>query len=217
MSLKSHIVLLLVAFAVVAFNLHALFRLEFDSSPFPITDFAVLETNGENHQARSNINITSSIIADTESKSKEKLTSKIPRRLIFTYKYDLLTTKYPSHLSNNVRNTIQVYADAWNLNVNQVDVLFLTDAQCTRFIAKVDPRLLNPFFTEPNGPYKADICRIAALYLFGGYYFDVDIQVIKALDPEPEVDFITANMVNNRSELSVVAFGPRCELDASKG
>jgi hypothetical protein len=69
------------------------------------------------------------------------------------------------------------------LNVNQV---------------KVDPRLLKPFNTEPNGPDKGDICRIAALYLFGGYYFDVDIQVIKTLDPEPEVDFITTNMVNKK-------------------
>jgi hypothetical protein len=90
--LKSDILLLLLRFAEVAFNLNVLFRVDFDSSPFPTTAFAVF-ANGEN-QPRSN----NSSIADMESKSKEKLTSKIPRRLIFTYKYDLLKTKLPFHI-----------------------------------------------------------------------------------------------------------------------
>ena len=30
--------------------------------------------------------------------------------------------------------------------------------------------------------FKADICRVAELYLYGGYYFDIDIGVVKPLD-----------------------------------
>lgn len=30
-----------------------------------------------------------------------------------------------------------------------------------------------------SGMYKSDICRAAYLYLYGGYYFDVDLLVVR--------------------------------------
>jgi len=43
-------------------------------------------------------------------------------------------------------------------------------------------------------PFKANIFRIAALHLHGGYYLDFDIQVMTALDLPPDVDFVTVKM-----------------------
>mmetsp|Transcript_2806 Transcript_2806/g.4061 ORF Transcript_2806/g.4061 Transcript_2806/m.4061 type:complete len:416 (-) Transcript_2806:229-1476(-) len=116
----------------------------------------------------------------------------IPRRLIFTYEENILETKEPSYLYNNIQNTIQMYSRFWNQNMSEVDVCFLDDNKCLKVIEQVEPRLVQPFQSENIGPYKADICRIAALYLCGGYYFDVDIQALEPLKPEPHIDFITA-------------------------
>ncbi|KAL3935685.1 MAG: hypothetical protein SGBAC_008839, partial [Bacillariaceae sp.] len=116
----------------------------------------------------------------------------IPRRLIFTYPENLLQVKTPQYLHDNVQRTIQLYADAWGIhNVSNVDVLFLLDSDCIHFLEQVEPRLVPVFKGERAGPYKADMCRLAALYVHGGYYLDVDIEPVKALDPQPDVDFIT--------------------------
>ncbi|CAJ1951446.1 unnamed protein product [Cylindrotheca closterium] len=131
--------------------------------------------------------------------------SLIPHRLIFTYKNNMLETKYPTDLYNNVLNTIQVYADEWNKAVEEMDVMFIDDAMCLELIPKVEPRLLKYFQLEPLGSFKADICRVAALYLYGGYYFDVDIQALKALQPNPDTDFITSTCGNNQFFQAVMA------------
>lgn len=116
----------------------------------------------------------------------------IPQRLIFTYHNNILETKQPASLYENVLNTIGMYSTLWNQSKSQVDVMFLDDQDCLDVIYTVNPRLVDPFLYEPYGAYVADICRAAALFCHGGYYFDVDIQVLKILDPEPHIEFITA-------------------------
>jgi len=77
-----------------------------------------------------------------------------------------------------------------------MDIRFYTDNDCRTLLGQAEPKLLPIFIAEKHGPYKGDLCRIAALYLHGGYYLDVDIQPLKALDPPPDVDFITAQVPN---------------------
>lgn len=46
---------------------------------------------------------------------------------------------------------------------------------------------------EPVGKYRADMCRIASLYVHGGYYFDVDLQVITPIQGlSSKINFITS-------------------------
>ena len=116
----------------------------------------------------------------------------IPRRLIFTHEKNMLETKEPSFLYNNVQRTIQMYSEFWNQSTSEVNIMFLDNKECLKLIEQVEPRLAQPFLFEPNGAYKGDICRIAALYLCGGYYFDVDIEALEPLKPKPHIDFITA-------------------------
>jgi hypothetical protein len=48
------------------------------------------------------------------------------------------------------------------------------------------------FNKERNGSLKADIYQVAALYLKGGYYFDVDTEAVQAFLPDSAVSFVTA-------------------------
>jgi len=140
-------------------------------------------------------------------------TTTIPRRLIFTYHTNLFDCIFPEHLYINVQKTIQTYADLWGIeNKSNVDVMFFDDEDCAKVIAASEPKLVPIFWAEGNGAYRADICRVAALYVYGGYYFDVDIEPIKALDPPPKVDFISAQAGNRVFFQAVMASPARHPL-----
>lgn len=113
----------------------------------------------------------------------------IPHNLIFTYKSHILDMKEPLLFYNNVQNTIDAYRKAWN--DPDAPVIFLTDEGCEGMIQKAYPQMLYHFRHERGGALKGDICRIAALYIHGGYYFDVDLEVVTPLILPPTVSFAT--------------------------
>jgi mannosyltransferase OCH1-like enzyme len=115
---------------------------------------------------------------------------KIPRRLIFTYKSNLLETKDPPLFYENVQKTIKMYREAWG--EPKAPVWFLNDMDCRSAIYAAKPNLLVYFDREVHGSWKADICRVAALYLTGGYYFDVDMEAVDPWIPDRNVTFATA-------------------------
>jgi hypothetical protein len=43
------------------------------------------------------------------------------------------------------------------------------------------PRLLEYFNKEKRGSWRSDICRVADLYLKGGYYMDNDMRAVRAI------------------------------------
>jgi hypothetical protein len=105
----------------------------------------------------------------------------IPRRLIFTFKHDILRAKAPRHFYDNVQATVAAYRAHWGEPDAPV-VEFLDDAACRVALQDTEPRLVRHFDSEPRGAYRGDLCRLAALYLRGGFYFDVDL---KTLQPVP--------------------------------
>jgi hypothetical protein len=117
---------------------------------------------------------------------------KIPHRLIFTYKSNLLETKDPPIFYENVQKTIKMYREAWG--EPDAPVWFLDDDDCRSAIYAAKPNLVTHFDREPLGAWKADICRVAALYLTGGYYFDVDMEAVNPWIPGSNVAFATVNM-----------------------
>ncbi|KAL7565506.1 hypothetical protein ACA910_012242 [Epithemia clementina (nom. ined.)] len=62
-------------------------------------------------------------------------------------------------------------------------IWFLEDTNCARVIRRVEPKLVPFFEMEPIGKYCGDVCRAAALYLLGGYYFDIDMKAIQPYVP----------------------------------
>jgi hypothetical protein len=115
---------------------------------------------------------------------------KIPRRLIFTYQNNLLETKDPPLLYGNVEKTIQTYRDEWG--DPEAPVWFLNDTDCRSAVYSAKPTLLPYFDRELHGSRKADICHIAALYLTGGYYFDVSTETASPWVPARNVTFAAA-------------------------
>jgi hypothetical protein len=118
---------------------------------------------------------------------------KIPRRLLFTYKSKILETKEPSVLYENVQRTIKMYRDAWE--EPDAPVWFLDDEDCRSAIYAAKPTLLVYFDREIHGMFKADICRVAALYLTGGHYFDVDMEAVNPWILGRNVTFATVDDV----------------------
>jgi hypothetical protein len=90
----------------------------------------------------------------------------------------------------NILHTIGVYSTAWN--EPSPTVWFLSNDDCRVVINSTEPRLL-PYFNKQTtkGMYKADICRVAALYERGGYYFDIDIRALKAVMLPKKTRFAT--------------------------
>lgn len=102
---------------------------------------------------------------------------RIPPRMVFTYKFDLLKAA-PASLSwrerifhKNLLNTVKVNG----LN-GQVTVDFYDDARCHAAISEFNSSLAGHFDREPQGMFKADICRGAALWKEGGLYMDIDLE-----------------------------------------
>jgi hypothetical protein len=131
---------------------------------------------------------------------------RIPHRLIFTHKYNLLDNCEASLSSRdytltptlhmmaaNARQTVALYRDFWEEPA--AEVVFLTDIDCVRVLKATEPRLLK-YFKKEEGMYKADMCRVAELLLHGGYYFDVDLLAVHPVSPSESVGFSTVRGSN---------------------
>ena len=113
----------------------------------------------------------------------------IPKLLWFTFKEDILVTKRPRIYYDNVLKTIDSYRKAWDAPDAQARVL--DDNECIQILDEINPLLTKAFQNEPVGAYKGDICRLGALYLYGGYYFDVDMEVVSPVMMPSGVSFST--------------------------
>jgi len=125
----------------------------------------------------------------TKSANSASSEAKIPHRLVFLdTRYDSIHS-IPSPFKENVQHTIDTYRNFWK---NQETIVeYLGDEACKKVIAKVEDRLTIHYLNEKKGQNKANICRIATLYDKGGYYFDTDMQVVKAVDIGKDVTFMT--------------------------
>mmetsp|Transcript_13926 Transcript_13926/g.21388 ORF Transcript_13926/g.21388 Transcript_13926/m.21388 type:complete len:334 (-) Transcript_13926:87-1088(-) len=131
---------------------------------------------------------------------------KIPRHLVFTYKHNILETREPKHFYDNIHNIARKYKTGWasagsenksGVADEDVKIYFLDDQACISNITAAYQDLVPHFHAEKSGAFKADICRLAFLYLYGGYYFDVDVDVVEPFIPNPNVQFVTANDFRN--------------------
>ena len=138
----------------------------------------------------------------------------IPHKIWFTYRFNILETKTPEHYYNNVMKIINTYTSLWNSSTNiPTEVYFIDDNNCTDLLNQVDPLLAKAFEQEGRGDLKADLCRTAALYLHGGYYFDVDMDVVQPLDLPDNVSFATSMSASYPIFFnSFIATSPRSDI-----
>eukprot|EP00527_Entomoneis_sp_CCMP2396_P007705 CAMPEP_0198142468 /NCGR_PEP_ID=MMETSP1443-20131203/5247_1 /TAXON_ID=186043 /ORGANISM="Entomoneis sp., Strain CCMP2396" /LENGTH=506 /DNA_ID=CAMNT_0043805483 /DNA_START=308 /DNA_END=1828 /DNA_ORIENTATION=- len=107
----------------------------------------------------------------------------IPRRIIFTHNTNLMDPqtadpKERARFLPNIIRTLEVYSKTLWKSSN-VDLWFLNNTDCLSALRRVEPRLIRHFKAEKEGKYKGDVCRLAALYLAGGYYIDVDMKALR--------------------------------------
>jgi hypothetical protein len=124
-----------------------------------------------------------------EMRGPPSLEYKIPRRLIF-YHSNLLETKDPPLLYENLQSSIKKYREAWG--DPKAPVWVLNDTDCRSVIHAAKPTLLPYFDQEVHGLWKTNICRVAAVYLTGGYCFDVSTEIVSAWLPDHGVTFAAA-------------------------
>lgn len=119
--------------------------------------------------------------------------SRIPPILVFSAPTRLLDTTGGS--DDDVRDrrtlnrTLQMHP-RWA-------VRFYVDADCEALIRRMRPQvtgLLRVFRKVKYGPYRADICRLVALFTHGGVYLDVNMPVRAPLESwlDPDATFVSA-------------------------
>jgi hypothetical protein len=96
----------------------------------------------------------------------------IPHSLWFIHEHNILESKEPQNMYQAVRRTAHRFKYR-ALNGNAAEVHFLDYAACREHIRQAENALVPYFDKETKSEYKADSCRLAALYLHGGFYFDV--------------------------------------------
>jgi hypothetical protein len=121
--------------------------------------------------------------------------SRIPHKMWFTYSHNLQKMNDPSLLAANVRHTIDAYRQAWDEPSAEINVY--NDTMCRALLQKVEPLLLVYFDNEKKGLYRGAICRTAILYMFGGYYFDLDLEVITPVLLKDSDTFATVRVKRN--------------------
>jgi len=90
----------------------------------------------------------------------------------------------------NNENTINKYREAFGAFSSPA--ITLDDEHCITIINNVEAKLSNPYGAEVSADMKSNICRVAALYLYGGYYFDSDLETLNAFIPSETVTFTSA-------------------------
>ena len=62
------------------------------------------------------------------------------------------------------------------------NVYFWDDETCIRELQQLKDfhgnKLAEGFRSFKNGRFKSDLCRLAQLYKYGGYYFDTDLSLV---------------------------------------
>ncbi len=98
-------------------------------------------------------------------------TVKIPKIIMQTWK----TRKIPAKWRSSVRS-IKRYMPDW-------DHVVMTDKDNRAFVQKYFPDFLPYYDNFPHNIQRADAIRPCWLYIYGGIYMDLDIEILRPLDP----------------------------------
>jgi len=110
----------------------------------------------------------------------------IPKNIFITYKNNDIPKKVKSNLSKlNPEHTI----------------FFYDDNKCVSFLEKHYSKKFANFFKQIKwGPIKSDFWRLCVLYVYGGVYYDIDIEPYVPISDfiEDNITFCTCLSVNKK-------------------
>lgn len=96
--------------------------------------------------------------------------TELPRVIHHTWRHE--------HLHPLLRRCVDSFRK-WNPDWT---LRFWTDEDCERFIAEELPDFLPTYLGYPRGILRADLFRVAVLYVHGGVYADLDMECLRPLD-----------------------------------
>lgn len=97
-------------------------------------------------------------------------TSKIPKIIHVTYK-----TKVVPQLYRQTFESIKSMHPNW-------EIRFYDDREAENIVKSHFPELLEIYRAYPSHIQRVDVFRILLVYLFGGFYLDLDVHCLKSLD-----------------------------------
>lgn len=104
--------------------------------------------------------------------------------------------------TSEVPRSVKVQADTWKQSNPQLELRFMDDVQCSEFIREhLGDSVYEKYQALPQPIMRADFWRLAVVYVYGGYYADLDITCnshISTFVPE-NVDAVFMREVNNIS------------------
>jgi len=108
---------------------------------------------------------------DQEDDDNNNNKSRIPKIIIQTWKDNYIPTRYePLVKSVRYKNPAYKY-------------IFFTDNDIETFLKKNYPQYYQTFLQLPVVIQKIDFFRYVAVYHYGGFYLDLDMQCLKSFDP----------------------------------
>ena len=115
----------------------------------------------------------------------------IPRIALFNHKINLLQNKtYDTEIYDNIQRTLKI--------VEPYKVIFYSDDDCHYLLGELEDEwnmkaLQNTYVMLLDGRIKSDMCRLAMLWKYGGFYFDNDIFLLQDLTKNilPTTEFVT--------------------------
>jgi mannosyltransferase OCH1-like enzyme len=96
----------------------------------------------------------------------------IPNKIYQTYKsYDL-----SNELKKLIKNTIDIN--------QEFEYVFMDNHECLNFIeTNFDNKFVEMYKTLPLDIMRADVWRVAVIYIYGGIYCDIDVLFKKSVNP----------------------------------
>jgi mannosyltransferase OCH1-like enzyme len=92
--------------------------------------------------------------------------------------------------TKNIPISVRQINNTWKTSNSQLEKKFMDDRQCSDFILEhFDKETHLKYLQLPQPINRADFWRIAVVYIYGGYYSDLDIEVnanLKSLIPDIE-------------------------------
>ena len=125
----------------------------------------------------------------------------IPKIIMQTWKNDQVPEKWQPSVTS-----IQTYMPSWSH-------ILMTDEDNLNFVKKYFPDFLPYFVNFPYNIQRADAIRAMILYVFGGIYMDLDIEILKPLDElftsDDDLFFVKSGNVGSYVTNSFMASKPR--------
>ena len=106
---------------------------------------------------------------------------KIPKIIHQTWEY-----KY-----DELNEDMKIYVDSWKThNSNYEHILYDKNDRISFIRENFDDNVLNTYNKLKPGAFKCDLWRYCILYIYGGYYVDLDTLCLDSLDKLPSSNFL---------------------------